>query len=141
MNSASASSKTAAKTCPPAPAALRKILHLLLRKIIFYYLKFELPIEVVRGCPRKVRNFDFIANSGLVVRIKAKFGFRGGFFPHTFWLKYVPHIYPFFCGRKKVIKFLEKRKNLLHLASQMVDIAQLVRASDCGSEGRRFEPG
>ncbi len=23
----------------------------------------------------------------------------------------------------------------------MVDVAQLVRASDCGSEGRRFEPG
>ncbi len=23
----------------------------------------------------------------------------------------------------------------------MVDVAQQVRASDCGSEGRRFEPG
>ena len=23
----------------------------------------------------------------------------------------------------------------------MVDVAQLVRASDCGSEGRRFDPG
>ncbi len=23
----------------------------------------------------------------------------------------------------------------------MVDVAQYVRASDCGSEGRRFEPG
>ncbi len=26
-------------------------------------------------------------------------------------------------------------------SNQMVDVAQLVRASDCGSEGRRFEPG
>ena len=26
-------------------------------------------------------------------------------------------------------------------ADKMVVIAQLVRASDCGSEGRRFEPG
>jgi hypothetical protein len=26
-------------------------------------------------------------------------------------------------------------------AGKMVVIAQLVRASDCGSEGRRFEPG
>jgi hypothetical protein len=25
-------------------------------------------------------------------------------------------------------------------AEAMVDVAQLVRASDCGSEGRRFEP-
>ena len=25
--------------------------------------------------------------------------------------------------------------------SEMVTVAQLVRASDCGSEGRRFEPG
>ncbi len=26
-------------------------------------------------------------------------------------------------------------------SSKMVVVAQLVRASDCGSEGRRFEPG
>ena len=26
-------------------------------------------------------------------------------------------------------------------AAQTVIVAQLVRASDCGSEGRRFEPG
>ena len=38
------------------------------------------------------------------------------------------------------------RKNVLHLHSErpedghMVDVAQLVRASDCGSEGRGFEP-
>ena len=30
---------------------------------------------------------------------------------------------------------------LLRLEKQMVVVAQLVRASDCGSEGRRFEPG
>ena len=29
----------------------------------------------------------------------------------------------------------------LFLQSQTVVVAQLVRASDCGSEGRRFEPG
>ena len=29
----------------------------------------------------------------------------------------------------------------LFLRSQMVDVAQLVRALDCGSRGRRFEPG
>ena len=38
------------------------------------------------------------------------------------------------------------RKNVLHLHSERpedghtVDVAQLVRASDCGSEGRGFEP-
>ena len=38
------------------------------------------------------------------------------------------------------------RKNILHLHSERpedghtVDVAQLVRASDCGSEGRGFEP-
>ena len=33
--------------------------------------------------------------------------------------------------------------NSLHLQPQfeMVDVAQLVRALDCGSRGRRFEPG
>lgn len=29
---------------------------------------------------------------------------------------------------------------MLHLSSQTVVVAQLVRASDCGSEGRGFEP-
>ena len=34
-------------------------------------------------------------------------------------------------------------KKWLHLPPQnkTVDVAQSVRASDCGSEGRRFEPG
>ena len=36
---------------------------------------------------------------------------------------------------KKHIKSL-----YLHLENKMVGIAQLVRASDCGSEGRRFDP-
>ena len=35
--------------------------------------------------------------------------------------------------KKKVILSLQRK-------SKMVDVAQLVRASDCGSEGRRFEP-
>ena len=30
---------------------------------------------------------------------------------------------------------------LLFLPPDTVAVAQLVRASDCGSEGRRFEPG
>ena len=29
---------------------------------------------------------------------------------------------------------------LCNAKAKMVDVAQLVRASDCGSEGRRFEP-
>jgi hypothetical protein len=35
------------------------------------------------------------------------------------------------------------QKKLIHLSPQneTVDVAQSVRASDCGSEGRRFEPG
>ena len=34
----------------------------------------------------------------------------------------------------------EKQVLLLHPQKYMVIIAQLVRASDCGSEGRGFEP-
>ena len=39
------------------------------------------------------------------------------------------------------MKYLQcKKKELtLHRNSEMVSIAQLVRASDCGSEGRGFE--
>jgi hypothetical protein len=39
-------------------------------------------------------------------------------------------------GRQFFFKF-----NSLFLRSLTVVVAQLVRASDCGSEGRRFEPG
>ncbi len=40
------------------------------------------------------------------------------------------------------MKYLQcKKKELtLHRNSEMVSIAQLVRASDCGSEGRGFDP-
>ena len=43
---------------------------------------------------------------------------------------------------KSCRKSCTKAKNLLLLPSQikMVIVAQLVRASDCGSEGRGFEP-
>ena len=34
-----------------------------------------------------------------------------------------------------------RRKTLIFASQKMVNVAQLVRASDCGSEGRRFEPG
>ena len=44
--------------------------------------------------------------------------------------------------------FFSKDRKLLRLilyfclrSTNMVVVAQLVRASDCGSEGRRFEPG
>lgn len=37
--------------------------------------------------------------------------------------------------------FSQKRFYLFLQLEKMVVIAQLVRASDCGSEGRRFEPG
>ncbi len=33
------------------------------------------------------------------------------------------------------------QKYFINLQSQMVDVAQLVRVLDCGSRGRRFEPG
>jgi len=46
--------------------------------------------EAASGCPRTVRNFVFIANSGQKVGIKTEFGVRGDFFGY------------FFCGRKKV---------------------------------------
>ena len=36
---------------------------------------------------------------------------------------------------------LETKKYCLFLRSQMVNVAQLVRAPDCGSGGRRFKPG
>ena len=36
---------------------------------------------------------------------------------------------------------LETIKYCLFLRSQMVNVAQLVRAPDCGSGGRRFKPG
>lgn len=39
----------------------------------------------------------------------------------------------FFANKKRITTFA--------LAYEMVVLAQLVRASDCGSEGRRFEPG
>lgn len=37
--------------------------------------------------------------------------------------------------------FLQKILLLTFAIAKMVAVAQLVRASDCGSEGRRFEPG
>ncbi len=37
--------------------------------------------------------------------------------------------------------FFERIHNSITFAAQLVVVAQLVRASDCGSEGRRFEPG
>lgn len=43
--------------------------------------------------------------------------------------------------RKASFIFTENSFYLLLLPEIMVAIAQLVRASDCGSEGRRFEPG
>jgi hypothetical protein len=36
--------------------------------------------------------------------------------------------------------FFEGNHNSITFAIQMVVVAQLVRASDCGSEGRGFEP-
>ncbi len=33
------------------------------------------------------------------------------------------------------------KKNVIFAPLNMVDVAQVVRASDCGSEGRRFESG
>ena len=36
---------------------------------------------------------------------------------------------------------VEIQLHFIIFASQTVIVAQLVRASDCGSEGRRFEPG
>lgn len=46
-------------------------------------------------------------------------------------------------GKIFVAFSLRETKVVLSLQrkSKMVDVAQLVRASDCGSEGRRFEPG
>ena len=41
---------------------------------------------------------------------------------------------PFSLWKTKLVLSLQRK-------SKMVDVAQLVRASDCGSEGRRFEPG
>ena len=41
---------------------------------------------------------------------------------------------PFSLWETKLVLSLQRK-------SKMVDVAQLVRASDCGSEGRRFEPG
>ncbi len=40
-----------------------------------------------------------------------------------------------------LIYFFQKRLLLTFAIVKMVAVAQLVRASDCGSEGRRFEPG
>lgn len=34
-----------------------------------------------------------------------------------------------------------RRKNFIFAQPKMVIVAQLVRAPDCGSGGRRFEPG
>lgn len=43
-------------------------------------------------------------------------------------------------GKKRMKVLLVKKKNVsLHTNYKTVDVAQLVRASDCGSEGRRFE--
>ena len=36
--------------------------------------------------------------------------------------------------------FAESDKRFIFAVLKMVDVAQLVRASDCGSEGRGFEP-
>lgn len=42
--------------------------------------------------------------------------------------------------KKRMQVLLVKKKNIsLHTNYKTVDVAQLVRASDCGSEGRRFE--
>lgn len=41
------------------------------------------------------------------------------------------------CGK---VLYVKKKVLPLHQIS-MVDVAQLVRATDCGSVGRRFEPG
>ena len=40
-----------------------------------------------------------------------------------------------------VFYFLQKPILPIFVPLKMVAVAQLVRASDCGSEGRRFEPG
>ncbi len=40
-----------------------------------------------------------------------------------------------------MLLFFGKNHFTYFRSSKMVVIAQLVRASDCGSEGRRFEPG
>ena len=51
------------------------------------------------------------------------------------------------CNLRSFLKFsrgsVARLKNKLYLCTveiNMVDVAQLVRASDCGSEGRGFEP-
>ncbi len=38
------------------------------------------------------------------------------------------------------MNILSGEKNLFKFAAQMVDVAQSVRALDCGSRGRGFEP-
>lgn len=46
-------------------------------------------------------------------------------------------------GGEKCSKGICRKKNVRIFASELqdtVDVAQLVRASDCGSEGRGFEP-
>lgn len=47
------------------------------------------------------------------------------------------------CSKDFFSVFVCGKSNNLYLCnakSKMVDVAQQVRASDCGSEGRRFEP-
>ena len=55
-----------------------------------------------------------------------------------FWMERLKlnfrHFFWYFVCRITDSPYLCKRK------SKMVDVAQSVRASDCGSEGRRFEP-
>jgi hypothetical protein len=51
---------------------------------------------------------------------------------NSFWL----------CRNKNYERFIHiEKKYYLCTAFKMVVVAQLVRASDCGSEGRRFESG
>ncbi len=45
------------------------------------------------------------------------------------------------CWKKLQLFWKEYFYAILLPSDRMVAIAQLVRASDCGSEGRRFEPG
>ena len=46
-----------------------------------------------------------------------------------------PELLTFYCR----VDFFQL--DFIIFAAQTVIVAQLVRASDCGSEGRRFEPG
>ena len=92
--------------------------------LCFFAFAPSFPTRVVPSAVWQVLRDKVAGRTAILSRPKGKTTFFGGFF----------------CTDRKNVLHLHLERTISLQWDHMVDVAQLVRASDCGSEGRGFEP-